>query len=91
MGKLNIELSPQISIIQAPILELEGYFAQAIQSNYSREKITTLLMEFGPFIRRDWLPIVDYFPSSRTKFSLIDDRLLLLGLKKYGPKYSCFY
>ena len=45
------------------------------------------MKELGPFVNRDWLPVrAQPTNSTRTKFTPIDDRLLLLGLNKFGSK-----
>ena len=48
-----------------------------------------VLQEYTPFVNKLWIPIfnVSTNPASRSKFSPIDDNLLLIGIKKYGPKY----
>lgn len=48
-----------------------------------------LLYNMAPFIQRDWIPIPSKLSSNssqRAKFSLLDDRLILLGLKHFGEK-----
>lgn len=49
---------------------------------------TELFLEFSPVIQKFWIPSIDYRDrkQTRTKFNTVDDRLLLLGLIKYGSR-----
>ena len=54
-----------------------------------KEAILETLQKLTPLINKNWLPIFNSSHSnltSRSKFTPIDDSLLLIGLKKYGPR-----
>ncbi len=55
----------------------------------TKEAILETLQRLTPLINKNWLPIFNSAHSnltSRSKFTPIDDGLLLIGLKKYGPR-----
>ena len=49
----------------------------------------SLLTNMSPLIQGDWIPVENRGSTNltqRAKFSLLDDRLILLGLKHFGEK-----
>ena len=52
------------------------------------QSVTELLLELSPIINKFWIPSIDSKRKklARTKFNRIDDRILLLGLMKYGSR-----
>ena len=54
---------------------------------FPKENAIDFLKSLGPFIRRDWIGAAEEVSGpTRTKFTSVDDALLLLGLKKMGCK-----
>lgn len=81
-----------MEIMNRFFFEFKKYYISlksAFLRNLSKENILEVLQEYTPFVNKLWIPIfnVSTNPASRSKFSPIDDNLLLIGIKKYGPKY----
>lgn len=60
----------------------------------SKQEIKELLLYFEPLVQKNWIPVTNDQSigqaSARTKFSHIDDSLLLIGITKFGAKYFKF-
>ena len=80
---------PQLSIFQSPLLEFYGIIEKLIERKLMENQVTELLLEFAPIINKFWLPSLPNAYTrrvSRTKFSNVDDRMLLISLMKYGSR-----
>lgn len=85
---ISFSFSPQFFIEQSPLTELRGLISEALKKDQNKEKAINFLRELCPLIRKNWLPVseVSQNSSTRTKFSPLEDTLLLLGLDKFGSK-----
>jgi hypothetical protein len=87
---LYYEAKPQMSILQSPLLEFANFFVEIKRKYPTKEKLKQILLELCPLVNKLWIPIFkDSAPnqlSSRTKFTYVDESLLLIGLTKYGSK-----
>jgi len=70
------------------LLEFQEILEVLAEKKLLKPAVTELLLELCPIINKFWLPTIDFKRKklSRTKFNRIDDRLLLLGLQKYGSR-----
>jgi hypothetical protein len=70
------------------LLEFQEILEKLFQRKMAMSSVTELLLELSPIISKFWIPTMDFKRKklSRTKFNRIDDRILLLGLMKYGSR-----
>lgn len=90
---ISFQLSPQISVLQSPVLETISLVHQAKQKKLDMERRLLLLKELVPFVRKNHIPFFcdgprpsPQRPSTVHKFNNVDDRLLLNGLVRFSSK-----
>ncbi|KAL4479267.1 hypothetical protein ABPG72_011479 [Tetrahymena utriculariae] len=85
---------PQMSIFQSPLLNILPQMKNLLKqkNNLTKEQIVDQLgSDYSPFINKLYLPtFTSNFGknSSRSKFTPLDDNLLLQGLTKYGSSQN---
>ncbi|KAL4432677.1 hypothetical protein ABPG74_004970 [Tetrahymena malaccensis] len=90
----QVDFIPQMSIFQSPLLNILPQMKSLLKqkNNLTKEQIVDQLgSDYSPFINKLYLPtFTSNFGknSSRSKFTPLDDNLLLQGLTKYGSSQN---
>lgn len=89
---LLVDLPPQVSIYQEPLLYLMFHkttHRQLFDASLERSATKDMLKGLAPFVNPLYLPVEEETDSKpKGKFSALDDRLFLLGLIHYSSKYA---
>ena len=89
---ISFQVSPQVSVLQSPVLETLTLIQQAKDKKLDPERRLLLLKELVPFMRKTTIPRfrdcsrVSQKQNGVHKFNNVDDMLLLKGLCKFGSK-----